>query len=63
MWERAAPQHRGRGESCTLRILTDAFTGAHKKKREKERRGCEGYGERSVPVVWYLSGSRLVRRR
>jgi hypothetical protein len=27
-----APTPRGRAESCTLRILTDAFTGAHGKK-------------------------------
>ena len=53
------PHPCGRTESYTLRILTDAFTGAHKKKSEKERQGCEGYGERSVPVVWCLSGLRL----
>ena len=35
-----APAHRGRTESCTLRILTDAFTGAHEEKREEApRRG------------------------
>ena len=33
-----APAHRGRTESCTLRILTDAFTGAHGK----------AYGDRKI---------------
>ena len=29
MWGLRSPTPRGRTESCTLRILTDAFTGAH----------------------------------
>ena len=36
-----APTPRGRTESCTLRILTDAFTGAHGKKgRVSSARGA-----------------------
>ena len=35
-----ASAHRGRGESCTLRILTDAFTGAH----EDEKKDVRGRG-------------------
>ncbi len=38
-----APTPRGRTESCTLRILTDAFTGAHGKKgRVPSARGAGG---------------------
>ena len=38
--EATPPPHPcGRTESCTLRILADAFTGAHKeKKRERKAR-------------------------
>ena len=31
MWGFRSPTPRGRTESCTLRILTDALTGAHRK--------------------------------
>ena len=31
MWGFRSPTPRGRTESCTLRILTDALTGAHEK--------------------------------
>jgi hypothetical protein len=31
MWGLRSPTPRGRTESCTLRILTDALTGAHGK--------------------------------
>ena len=44
----------GRTESCTLRILTDAFTGAHEegKKKKAEVRahsGVRGHPRRLVP--------------
>ena len=42
-----APAHRGRGESCTLRILADAFTGAHKEEREKKQE----QGKLTVPAA------------
>ena len=32
MWGFRSPTPRGRTESCTLRILTDALTGAHEKR-------------------------------
>ena len=51
MWGFRSPTPRGRTESCTLRILTDALTGAHGKalhvggSREWGRRGeVEGRG-------------------
>ena len=38
MWGLASPPHpQGRAEPCTLRILTDAFTGAHGEEKEKGR--------------------------
>ncbi len=37
-----APTPRGRTESCTLRILTNAFTGAHGKKGRVPSQGERG---------------------
>ncbi len=62
-----APAHRGRGESCTLRILTDAFTGALEEKREKTpRRGERPKGtSQGVVGLWeygLLEGHAFARR-
>ncbi len=51
------PCTRGRTESCTLRILTDAFTGAHGEKGEKVRSEKE-VGEEGE--IWMLHRKWLI---
>ena len=54
MWGQRRPPHPcGRTESCTLRILTDAFTGAHgrDKKVRMGDKGASSWGEKWPPYL------------
>ena len=54
LWGFRSPTPRGRIESCTLRILTDALTGAHEKH-------CmwEGVGNGGAEERWRGTGAPL----